>query len=171
MKKKQFVDKTMNFEVEEKIIIHFRNFHCDTRFATFRGDKQNYGYCKMKLRNYEGGFNLRKNQSYQHSISFDMNNRYEGDEYDTIIYAGDYKSLSVTKVDGCYIVGKDPSTYHFDIELLDLTYMLENTKLIFENISFIRVLRMRASQKEKMDENVRDGIWKFPSNIGRIEVI
>ena len=173
MKKKQFISKTANSEVEEKIIMHFRNFHCDTRIAARRGDKRNYGYWRVKLIevNYEDTFRMGKNDFFTHSIQDSPSNGYKGDNYDTIVYVGDYTFFSVTKVDGCVISGRDPAKNSFDIELLDLTYMFENTKLIFENIPRIKVLRMRASQREKMDENVRSGIWKFPSNIGRIEVI
>ena len=173
MKKKQFIDKVLNFEVEEKIIMHFRNFHCDTRFLSVRGDKQNYGYCKMKFveANYNDGFNLNKNQSYQHSLPTNVPYGYKGGNYDTIIYAGDYKLFSVTKVDGCLITGKDPAENRFDIDLLDLTYMFENTKLVFENIPRIKILKVRASQKEMLNENFVKGVWKLPNIIDRIEVV
>ena len=171
MKKKQFIDKALNFEVEEKIIMHFRNFHCDTRFLSVRGDKQNYGYCEMKLGNHEARFGLNKNETHQHSIPLRIPYEYKNNENDTIIYAGDYKLFSVTKVDGCLITGKDPAENRFDIELLDLSYMFENTKLVFENIPRIKVLKLRASQKEMLNENFVKGIWKLPQTIDRIEVV
>ena len=77
----------------------------------------------------------------------------------------------MTKVDGCLITGKDPAENRFDIELLDLTYMFENTKLVFENIPRIKVLKVRASQKEMLNENFVKGVWKLPNIIDRIEVV
>lgn len=172
MKKKQFVNKSFNGLFEEKIVVKTITFHCGVVVAMKRGFLRDYGrwgLYRQKTNTYFGN-NLHKGFSFAHQLLVEQPFVYK-DSVEFHTFVGDFEYVKFEKQDnGCFLYGVDQADMRMDVELIDISNMIAETRLVFKNMDSIKLLRLRASQKEKMEENIKRGLWVF-SKIDNVEVV
>jgi hypothetical protein len=171
MKKKLFTKKLGKI-IPESILIYFRNYHCRVDFKYTRGDVYENGYYCINLSkiNHETKQVLPKNISALQWLTYFVPKDY-GDKMDSLFFVGDYKEIVLKEVnEGCFIEGIPQNEMKFEIEFLDLSNMFIETKLDFTGVHVIKVLKLRESQKERLKDNLKNGLWKFP-NVLKVVVV